>query len=97
MAAILYRAEELGVITTNQARYLWMQMVRAGYKIHEPIELEADGEQPSLIDELIETYLKDLGYSIADLQEVIPLNEEELRSQYLQDHDKPPLRMIHRA
>jgi Zn-dependent peptidase ImmA (M78 family) len=97
MAAILYRAEDLGIITTNQARYLWAQMARAGYKTREPIELEAGGEQPSLLEELIETYRKDLGYSIADLQEIIPLNEEELWQQYLQGHDQPPLRMIHRA
>ncbi len=96
MAAILHRAGDLKAITTNQARYLWAQMARAGYKTHEPIELETGGELPSLLDELIEIYRKDLGYSIADLQEVIPLNEEELWSMYLQGHDQPPLRMIRR-
>ena len=96
MAAILHRANELGPITSNQARYLWSQMARAGYKTQEPIELEAGGEQPNLLNELIETYRKDLGYSVADLQEVIPLNEEELWLQYLQGRDQPPLRMIHR-
>jgi Zn-dependent peptidase ImmA (M78 family)/transcriptional regulator with XRE-family HTH domain len=96
MAAILHRAEDLGAITANQARYLWAQMARAGYKTHEPIELDVEGEQPNLLDELIETYRKDLGYSIADLQEVIPLNEEELWSQYLQGRDQPPLRIIQR-
>lgn len=96
MAALLHRAEDLEAITPNQARNLWMQMAKAGYKTREPIELEAGGEQPSLLEELIETYRKDLNYSIADLQRVIPLNEEELWEQYLKGHDQPPLRMVRR-
>lgn len=94
MAAILHRAEDLGAVTANQARYLWAQLAKAGYKTNEPIELEVGGEEVGLLDELIETYRKDLGYTNTDLQEIIPLNEEELWSQYFQKRDHPHLRII---
>lgn len=94
MAAILKRAGDIGAITTNQARYIWMQMAKMGYKTREPVELDVGGEAPELLHELIETYRKDLGYSIADLQEMLPLNDEELWLQYLEGSDQPPLHMI---
>ena len=35
MASILVRAKSLGTITANQARYLWTQMSRAGYRLRD--------------------------------------------------------------
>lgn len=96
MSALLMRAEDLGVITPNRARYLWTQMGKAGYKVREPIELDVRGEQPQLLHELVETHLNDLGYSKADMQEILALNEDELRTQYLQDPSQPPLRLMRR-
>ncbi len=96
MAAILKRAEELHTITSNQARYLWSQMSKAGYKKREPIELDVSGEQASLLHELIETHRKELEYSEEDLRMLIPLNDEELWKFYLQDplHPRPHLKVV---
>ena len=94
MAAILVRAQTLDMITANHARYLWMQMAKAGYKTREPIELDIEGEQPSLLEEIIETHRKDLGYSIADLSESLLLSEDEVWTLYLRGHDQPSLRII---
>jgi Zn-dependent peptidase ImmA (M78 family)/DNA-binding XRE family transcriptional regulator len=94
MAAILKRAEDLRAITPNQARYLWVQMSKTGYRLREPIELDIKGERPSLINELIEAYREDLGYSMEDLCQMLALFEEELWSMYLRKYDQPPLRLV---
>lgn len=96
MAALLKRAEELNTIKPNQARYLWSQMSKAGYKTREPIELDVSGEQPRLLHELIETHQKELEYSEDDLRMLLPLNDEELWAFYLQDplHPRPHLKVM---
>jgi len=91
MAALLKRAEELNTITSNQARYLWSQMSKAGYKTREPIELDVSGEQPYLLHELIETHRTELGYSIEDIRKLVPLSDDELWEFYLQDPLHPRL------
>ena len=97
MAALLNRAEDLGIITPNRARYLWAQMAKAGYKTREPVELDIRGEVPQLLHELVETHLDDLGYSETELQEILALNKDEFKAQYLQDPSRPFLRIIHQA
>jgi Zn-dependent peptidase ImmA (M78 family)/DNA-binding XRE family transcriptional regulator len=95
MAAILMRARTLDVISESRYRYLWTQMANAGYKTREPAELDVIGEQPSLLNEIIETYLKELGYTTEDLARILPLNDRELWSQYLQGQGQPLFRIIH--
>ena len=96
MAALLKRAEELGTIQPNQARYLWAQMAKAGYKTREPAELDVTGEQPRLLRELVETHQKELGYSKEDLRMLLPLNDDELEKFYLHDpaQPRPRLRIV---
>jgi Zn-dependent peptidase ImmA (M78 family)/DNA-binding XRE family transcriptional regulator len=94
MAALLMRAQDLGTITPNQARYLWTQMAKAGYRTREPIELDVTGEQPCLLRELVETHFDALGYTERDLNKILPLNQEELRSWYLDDGTRPSLTLI---
>jgi Zn-dependent peptidase ImmA (M78 family)/transcriptional regulator with XRE-family HTH domain len=84
MAALLKRAQDLGSITPNRARYLWAQMAKAGYKTREPIELDVTGESPRFVHELIALYRKELGYSLADLGVILPLDDDELWEFYLQ-------------
>jgi Zn-dependent peptidase ImmA (M78 family) len=97
MAALLKRAQDLGTITPNQARYLWMQMSKAGYRTREPVELDVTGEEPQLLHALVTMHRKELGYSVADLAEILPLNREELWATYLQEPDQAPLHVVDRA
>ncbi len=93
MAALLTRAEELKTIKPNQARYLWSQMSKAGYKTREPIELDISGEQPRLLHELIEAHQNELGYTIEDLRMLLLLNDDELWKFYLRDPILPRPRL----
>lgn len=95
MAALLMRAQELGTFTPNQARYLWSQMAKAGYRTREPVELDVTGEEPRLLHELVTTHVDKLGYTETDLAKILPLNAEELHSWYLSGEIPPSLRLVH--
>lgn len=84
MASLLFRAKALGTITPNQARYLWVQMSQAGYRLREPVELDVDGEIPHLLHELIAVHLHELGYTTEDLHQILKLEPDEMVAEYLQ-------------
>lgn len=69
MQALLKRAQDIGTITQNRARSIWIELGRLGYRRHEPIELEP--EKPTLMKDLIAFHLSDLDYSREDLSNFI--------------------------
>lgn len=54
-------------------------MAKLGYRTREPVELDIEGEYPSLLKKQIESYLQKNGNSLTDLSEYLALNESELR------------------
>ena len=94
MQALLKRAEALGTVTPNRARYLWAQIGNAGYRRREPVELDLPAERPALVRELFEVHRKELGYSIADLCEMLAVREDELFTWYLQTDSGSQLRLV---
>jgi Zn-dependent peptidase ImmA (M78 family)/transcriptional regulator with XRE-family HTH domain len=83
MQAILKRASDLQAITPRQARYVWMQLSRAGYRLREPAELDIPVEEPRLLREMVELHAERLGYSVEDLGELTGLYSDELTELYL--------------
>jgi len=83
MAALLHRAVDIGVITARHGRTLWVQLSKAGYKTREPIELDIKNEQPTLLKELVKTYIDDMGYNIPELMKMLNLFEDEIKNIYL--------------
>ncbi len=84
MAALLKRAADLGKITERQKTYLWMQMSKAGYRLREPAQLDIPVEKPSLVRELVDLYLNDLGYTVEELSKVLLCDQNEFVSLYLE-------------
>lgn len=82
MGAILKRAEDLKKITNRQAKYLWMQMSKSGFRTHEPFDFIVPIEDPSYLKEIIETYSQEMGYSPSDLSKFLFIHEEELPFYY---------------
>jgi len=82
MAALLMRAQSLGKLTSNQSRYLWVQMSKAGYRLREPEELDFPQEQPSVLSEILRLHLNELGYSIVELSSMLHVFEDECRDLY---------------
>ena len=83
MQAILKRATDLGAVTDRQARYIWMQLSAAGYRLREPAELDVPVEEPRLLREMIDVHSGKLRYSADDLGQLLGLVESELRELYL--------------
>lgn len=86
MAALLKRASDIGKITERQARYLWTQMGKAGYRTQEPVELKIPDEKPWLLKEIINVFQNELKYKTTDISEALSLSENEFRSIYLQQN-----------
>lgn len=82
MQALLKRAQDLGVIAIRKARYLWMQMGRAGYRLREPAESYVAPERPSVLRQIFDVYQGPLGYSAEDLADLVALQPDELEGIY---------------
>lgn len=82
MAALITRASRLDVIAPRQARYLWTQMSKAGYKEREPAELDFPREEPRTLKEIFEIHRSDLAYSMADLAGLLAIHPHEIELIY---------------
>jgi Zn-dependent peptidase ImmA (M78 family)/transcriptional regulator with XRE-family HTH domain len=86
MQSLLSHANTLGMITGNQYRYLQMQMGSLGYKKHEPVNIPK--ESPGLINEMINAFMSELGYSKEELAALLQLSMEELETMYFNGKGK---------
>lgn len=82
MAALLYRAKDLGQISERQARSYWMRFGKLGWRKVEPGSDQIPVESPDLLHEVIRTHLEDLGYSIAELSRAINSSAADVRELY---------------
>jgi Zn-dependent peptidase ImmA (M78 family) len=83
MQALVERAYRLKTITPSQRRYLYMQFSGFGYRLREPEETDIPREKPSMLKELVDTHIKELGYSMCDLSGLMMMNEPEVRELYV--------------
>lgn len=83
MAALLKRASDLNEITSRQARTLWAQMSKSGYRLREPSELDLPKESPNLLSEILMTYIVDMKYTARELSKLLCLSEKEIHDVYL--------------
>lgn len=78
IAALITRAARLDLIPERHARYLWMQMGRAGYREREPAELDFPREEPTVLRALFELHRDELHYSIEDLAGLLAIHPREI-------------------
>ncbi|HXA01897.1 MAG TPA: ImmA/IrrE family metallo-endopeptidase [Cytophagaceae bacterium] len=88
MGALIKRASDLKVISDNQYKYLWQQMVKLGYKKREPEELDFDKEEPSIIRQLVDAHIDELEFKEKELAEFLGMKHEEFSLKYLADRAK---------
>jgi Zn-dependent peptidase ImmA (M78 family)/transcriptional regulator with XRE-family HTH domain len=82
MAALIVRATTLGKIDQNKAQYLWRIMSVRGYRLREPVALDFEAEQPTLLQALIANLTDSLDYSPGELEKVLHLGYQELAELY---------------
>jgi Zn-dependent peptidase ImmA (M78 family) len=92
MQALLVRAKSLGHIQGNQYRYLWQAISAKGWRLREPPELDFEHEKPTVMKSIIRNHLEVLGYSIADLCNLVPIHEREFMRMYGPIDDRQPPR-----
>lgn len=80
--ALLMRASGLGLITSNQSRYLWMQISSRGWKLHEPPELDFPAEVPRVLPSIVRSHIEHLGYKVEDLAAMSRLHVSEFSELY---------------
>ncbi|MEX2506882.1 MAG: XRE family transcriptional regulator [Pseudohongiellaceae bacterium] len=77
MAALLYRAGDIGKLTKNQSAYLWRQMSK--YRLDEPSSTHFEKEQPTTMRGMLKLFIETLGYSFSDLGNSFDLYEDMTR------------------
>jgi Zn-dependent peptidase ImmA (M78 family)/DNA-binding XRE family transcriptional regulator len=82
MQALLYRANDIGIITDNQKRYLVNQFNSMNIRRREPSELDISRENPMKLRDLITNYKIKQKFNIKQLALFFNLNEEEFSNRY---------------
>jgi len=89
MAALLYRAKELGYLSDTQNRYLWQQFSINKIRLKEPPELDFEPEMPTVMPKVINAHLQNLGYSLGELSSLLKMSEAEISDLYDLDKKNP--------
>lgn len=95
MQALLKRATDLGTIDARRARYLWMQMGKAGFRLREPPEADIAPDEPTVLAEIIRVHAEELGYSETELAALLALRADEMASIYGTGAPRLPRRRLH--
>ena len=82
MAALLFRASQLGCITPRSARHLWMRMGKLGYRRREPAAFDLSPEPPKIVTEILDFYQEDLGYSVGNIAHILNGEERDIANLY---------------
>ncbi len=82
MQSLLYRANDLGVITDNQKRYLINQFNSLNIRRREPAELDIPREQPMKLRDTITHYKTKQRLNVKQLALFFNSSEEEFLSKY---------------
>lgn len=82
MIALLYRADDLGLLTPNQKRYLLQQFNTAGIRRREPVELDVPVEEARLVKRWIAQYRSRTGLGTVEIAAVLHLNVDEYLELY---------------
>ena len=82
MAAMIYRASDLGRIDRNKAGYLWRQMSIRNFRLREPAAVDFEREKTSVMDVLVRNMVEDMDYTSDELATILHLHYHELSSMY---------------
>ncbi|HAY71099.1 MAG TPA: hypothetical protein DCX89_04355 [Saprospirales bacterium] len=82
MISLVYRANDLELITENQKRYLEKQFNQMKIRKREPVELDIPREQPKLLRDIITKYRQRQKLSVKQLAEFFNLNENDFLDRY---------------
>ena len=94
MSALIVRAKHLGKLDDNQYRYLWMKMNSLGFMRREPVQLDLPYEEPTLLQEILDTHLNELNYTVPEMCKMLMIYEDDFRRWYLPNKKENHLKMV---
>ncbi len=80
MRSIVTHARNMGAISKDQARYMYMRLNQQYGAKREPVELPV--EPPTLLSEMLQGHISELGYSVTDLAAVVRLFDDDFEDWY---------------
>ena len=78
IAMMINRAEDLNFISPEQARWLWINLSKRGWKLKEPLDDEIEIEQPQLLRKGFELLINEKIQSRQDILFNIPLQPKDI-------------------
>lgn len=82
MIALLYRADDLNILTANQKRYLLQQFNQQKIRRREPLELDIPKEKPQLIRHLLAQYMGKTKLGITQLCDLLAIHASDYLEYY---------------
>ncbi len=82
MISLLYRADDLGLLTPNQKRYLIQQFNQAKIRRREPVELDVAKEQPQLIHQMVVELCNQQNMTFPDAMRLLALEIDDYMELY---------------
>lgn len=82
MISLLYRADDLGLVTPNQKRYLIQQFNQQKIRRREPVELDVEVEKPELLKTMIHQYIKEYEIGIEQMASILSIPLEDYLDYY---------------
>ena len=80
IAALIYHAKRIGAITDQRYKSLYVRLSQLGYRKNEPNPLQS--EKPKMLRWVIDVYLKERRYSMAELSKAALAHEDQFRRDY---------------
>jgi len=82
MQALLYRANDLNLLSDNQKRYIIGQFNALKIRRREPVELDIPVERGNVIRDMITRYRTQQKMSLKEIADFFYLEQEEFLSRY---------------
>ena len=82
MIALLYRADDLGLLTANQKRYLLQQFNEQKIRRREPQQLDGQKENPQLMRHLLAGFIKSTKLDIPQLCTLLAIETHDYNKYY---------------
>lgn len=86
MSALLKRAGDIEAITPMRSQQLWKQMSKAGFRKHEPPELNLPYEEPNILKRIVDVYFKEMDYTPLEFAKLIKLEPVEAKQSYIEPY-----------
>ena len=78
IAAMIHRCEDLGILSQDQAKRLWIRHAQKGFKVREPLDDELPIEEPVFLQRCFELIITQMIQTKEDIVATLPLAPSDI-------------------